>query len=137
LVGCPPASWSILSSMFEHRRAPLIPKHAFLLRVVRSALLAGMLIFGSLAVGALGYHVFAQLPWLDALLNASMILTGMGPVDAVHSVAGKLFASGYALFSGVAFLTIVAVLLAPVFHRFLHRFHLELANEPEDRTRPR
>ena len=123
--------------MFEHRRAPLIPKHAFLLRVARSALLAGMLIFGSLAVGALGYHVFAHLPWLDALLNASMILTGMGPVDPVHSVAGKLFASGYALFSGVAFLTIVAVLLAPVFHRFLHRFHLELADEPDDRTRPR
>jgi hypothetical protein len=123
--------------MFEHRRAPLISRHAFLIRVARSALLGGVLIFGSLAVGAAGYHVFAGLPWLDALLNASMILTGMGPVDAVHSVAGKLFASGYALFSGVAFLTIVAVLLAPVFHRFLHRFHLELADEGDDRTRRR
>ena len=123
--------------MFEHHRAPLIPRHAFLRRVVRSALLAGMLIFGSLAVGVLGYHVFAGLSWVDSLLNASMILTGMGPVDAVHSVAGKLFASGYALFSGVAFLTIVAVLLAPVFHRFLHRFHLELADDTDDRTRPR
>lgn len=123
--------------MFEPHRAPLLPRTAFFLRVARSAALAGILIFGSLGIGVVGYHLFAGLSWVDSLLNASMILTGMGPVDAVHSVAGKLFASGYALFSGVAFLTIVAVLLAPVFHRFLHRFHLELADEPENRTRPR
>ena len=129
-------SWSILGGVFEHRRAPLIPKHAFLLRVARSALLAGMLIFGSLAVGALGYHVFADLPWLDAILNASMILTGMGPVNEIATVWGKLFASFYALFSGVAFLTIVAVLLAPAVHRFLHRFHLDLAGDPEDGEQP-
>lgn len=91
---------------------------------------------GSLALGVLGYHLLAGLSWLDALVNASMILTGMGPVDGIKTVAGKLFASFYALFSGVAFLTIVAVLLAPAVHRFLHRFHLDLAGDPEDGEQP-
>ncbi len=91
---------------------------------------------GSLALGVLGYHLIAGLSWLDALLNASMILTGMGPVNEIATAAGKLFASFYALFSGVAFLTIVAVLLAPAVHRFLHRFHLELAGDPEDGEQP-
>lgn len=84
----------------------------------------------------LGYHLFAGLSWLDALVNASMILTGMGPVDQMTSVGAKLFASFYALFSGVAFLTIVAVLLAPAVHRFLHRFHLDLAGDAEDGKQP-
>ena len=91
---------------------------------------------GSLALGVLGYHLLGGLSWLDALVNASMILTGMGPVDGIPTVAGKLFASFYALFSGVAFLTIVAVLLAPAVHRFLHRFHLDLAGDPEDGEQP-
>lgn len=91
---------------------------------------------GSLALGVLGYHALAGLSWLDALVNASMILTGMGPVNEMTTVGAKLFASFYALFSGVAFLTIVAVLLAPAVHRFLHRFHLDLAGEPEDGERP-
>ncbi len=91
---------------------------------------------GSLGLGVLGYHLLGGLSWLDALVNASMILTGMGPVNVVATVAGKLFASFYALFSGVAFLTIVAVLLAPVVHRFLHRFHLDLAGDPEDGEQP-
>jgi hypothetical protein len=77
----------------------------------------------------LGYHVFGSLHWIDALLNASMILTGMGPVDPMQTVAGKLFASCYALFSGIVFITTAGVLLAPVVHRVLHRFHLEI--EPE------
>lgn len=115
--------------MLQPRHVPLLPREVFLLRVARSAALAGALIFGSLAVGVLGYHAIAGLAWIDALLNASMILTGMGPVDPVRSMGGKLFASAYALFSGVAFLTTVAVFLAPVFHRFLHRFHLELTDE--------
>ena len=91
---------------------------------------------GSLGLGMVGYHQIAGLSWLDALLNASMILTGMGPVNEMTTVGAKLFASFYALFSGVAFLTIVAVLLAPAVHRFLHRFHLDLAGEPEDGERP-
>ena len=88
----------------------------------------------SLFIGACGYHVFGLLNWLDATLNAAMILTGMGPVDAMRTTGGKLFATGYALFSGVAFLTTVAVLYAPLVHRFLHRFHLDLE---DDRRRPR
>jgi hypothetical protein len=113
-----------------HRRLP--PREVFLRRVAKSALLSAGLVGGSLGMGALGYHFLVHLPWLDALLNASMILTGMGPVDPVTTPAGKLFASAYALFSGVAFLTIVAVLLAPVFHRFLHKFHLELGADDPD-----
>jgi hypothetical protein len=115
-----------------HRHAPLPPRKKFLRRFARSAAAAGGLVAGSLGLGVLGYHLFGGLTWLDALVNASMILTGMGPVNGISTVAGKLFASFYALFSGVMFLTIVAVLLAPAVHRFLHRFHLDLAGEPHD-----
>ncbi len=80
----------------------------------------------SLALGAAGYHWFADLPWLDATLNASMILTGMGPIAPLESSAAKLFGIGYTLYSAVAFLTAVAVLLGPVVARFLHKFHLDL-----------
>ncbi len=102
-------------------------------------MIIGAVIIGfCLGVGVLGYHVFAGLSWLDALLNASMILTGMGPVDPMKTTAAKLFASFYALFSGVAFISIIGVLLAPVVHRFLHRFHLELASDvPDDDSAPR
>jgi len=79
----------------------------------------------SLGMGVIGYHFFGRLEWLDALVNASMILSGMGPVNELHSDAGKWFASFYALFSGVAFITSVGVMFAPVVHRFLHKFHLE------------
>jgi hypothetical protein len=79
----------------------------------------------ALGIGVLGYHHFAGLPWIDSLLNASMILTGMGPIDPMRSDAAKLFASLYALFSGVVFLTAVALLLSPIFHRLLHHFHLD------------
>jgi len=91
---------------------------------------------GSLALGVLGYHFIAGLSWIDAVVNAAMILTGMGPVNEMTTVGAKLFASFYALFSGVAFLTIVAVLLAPAVHRFLHRFHLDLAGDAEDGKQP-
>ena len=87
-----------------------------------------------LGVGVLGYHTFAKLPWLDALVNASMILGGMGPVDPVTTTWGKWFVSVYAIFSGVAFLTSVGIMLAPFAHRTLHRFHLELDDDPD---RPR
>jgi hypothetical protein len=120
----------------SRRHAPLPPRAHFLRRFAHSAAAAGGLVAGSLALGVLGYHALAGLSWLDALVNASMILTGMGPVNEMTTVGAKLFASFYALFSGVAFLTIVAVLLAPAVHRFLHRFHLDLAGEPEDGERP-
>lgn len=113
----------------ERRHQALIPLHKFGRRLAAYALVALGLVAVSLAIGAAGYHVFAGLPWIDSLLNAAMILTGMGPVDPMRTTAGKLFASAYALFSGVAFLTIVGLLLAPVVHRFLHHFHLELEDD--------
>jgi hypothetical protein len=79
----------------------------------------------ALLAGTIGYHFLAELRWVDAKLNAAMILTGMGPVDPMRTTAAKLFASGYALFSGVVFLTSVAIVLAPVFHRVVHKFHLD------------
>lgn len=112
--------------MFEHRNEPLLTRGAYRLRLVRHALLALGLIAASLLMGVLGYHFFEGLSWLDSLVNASMLLGGMGPVDPLHTVAGKLFASFYALYSGMVFLIIVGVVFAPIFHRFLHHFHLEM-----------
>jgi hypothetical protein len=109
------------------RRLP--PRGVFLRHVARNALIAFPIIAASLFLGVLGYHVFGGLGWIDSLLNASMILTGMGPVDRMNTDAGKLFASAYALFSGIAFLSSVGVMLAPLLHRFIHRFHLEIEDE--------
>ena len=103
----------------------MLPRRAFYARVARSAGIAGAIVAGSLAVGMAGYHGFEGLSWLDAFVNASMILSGMGPVAQLQTNAGKLFAGCYALFSGLAFITAIGVVFAPVFHRFLHKFHLE------------
>lgn len=111
---------------------PHRPSRATLIRrLARNGAIVGGLIAGALAIGAAGYHYFADLPWLDATVNAAMILTGMGPVDRMGSPAGKLFAIVYSLFSAVFFLTMVAVLLAPAVQHFLHRFHLELDERRE------
>ena len=114
-----------MAILFEHRDEPLLSRRAFLGRLARSALVFLDVIGGGLGAGTVGYHAIAGLPWVDALLNASMILTGMGPVDRMQTTAAKLFGVGYSLFSGVAFLTSVGILVAPVIHRFLHHFHLE------------
>jgi hypothetical protein len=95
-------------------------------RLLRNAVLVAGLVAGAVALGAAGYHYFASLPWLDAALNAAMILTGMGPVNTLVTPSSKVFAIFYSLFSGVFFLTMVALLLAPALQHFLHRFHLEL-----------
>jgi hypothetical protein len=86
-----------------------------------------LLVAVAVGVGAAGYHYLANLPWLDATLNAAMILTGMGPVNQLDTPMAKIFAIGYSLFSGVFFLTMVAVLLAPAANLFMHKFHLEVA----------
>jgi len=122
--------------MFERRHAPLLPTSHFARRLAAFAALSFAIVAGSLGLGAAGYHWFAGLPWIDALLNAAMILTGMGPVDPMKTTPAKLFATAYALFSGVAFISTVAVLLAPLVHRFLHHFHLEL-DEDEPTPGPR
>ena len=110
---------------FEHRGEPLLPLAHFWRRMLRGALVSFGLIGGSLAIGVLGYHSLAGLGWVDSILNASMILAGMGPVDPMTSTTAKLFASVYALFSGVTFLTSAGVLFAPIVHRFMHRFHFD------------
>ncbi|HEY0980562.1 hypothetical protein [Schlesneria sp.] len=120
--------------MFENRSDALASRWVFLRRVLLSASLALAVTAFSLLVGAIGYHYFGELDWVDALLNAAIILTGMGPVDPLSTVSGKLFATGYCLFSGIIFLTLLAILLTPIYHRFLHSFHLAEDNddgEPE------
>jgi hypothetical protein len=112
--------------MFEHRRQPLLTPHEFLIRQLIYLLIALAIIAGSLVLGMFGYHYFEHLAWIDALVNAAMLLGGMGPVNELHTTAGKLFASFYALYSGIIFLVSVGVILAPLYHRFLHRFHLEI-----------
>jgi len=111
--------------MYEHKTQPLLPKHLYIRRLIGHILIAVLVIFASLLIGIVGYHFTEGLPWLDSLLNASMILGGMGPVNELHTSGGKFFASFYSLFSGIIFLATVAILIAPVVHRFLHRLHLE------------
>ena len=115
--------------MFERRHQTLLNKKQFALRQLRWICFSLLILAGSLGLGVWGYHIYCQLPWIDSLLNASMILTGMGPVNPMDSDAAKIFASFYALFSGVAFLTMVAVLFAPIFHRFFHKFHVEYEDD--------
>lgn len=110
--------------MYEHKKQPLLSAQAFFRRVAVNAFIAVVFIAFSLLMGSAGYHFTENLSWIDSTLNASMILSGMGPVDALHTTAGKLFATFYCLYSGIAFLTIAALLLGPFIHRFLHRFHL-------------
>ncbi len=110
---------------------PLSSKNHFLNKMAINVLLAAGLLFFSLGIGILGYRYTMDLSWVDALMNASMILTGMGPVDHASTDSAKIFASFYAIYSGVAFLTSVAFLATPLFHRFLHKFHLDLDDDDE------
>ena len=104
----------------------LHPVHDFKKKIRRSLLFSFGLIVFSVGMGMIGYHGLGELDWVDSLLNASMILTGMGPVDKMPNDAAKVFSSFYALYSGVAFLSIFAVFFAPIFHRFLHRLKVDL-----------
>lgn len=115
--------------MFEHYSQPLASRTEFVRRVLRYSLVTGGIIFSSLGLGMLGYHYLESLSWIDSLLNASMILGGMGPVNALQTDAGKLFASFYALYSGIILLASVGILVTPIFHRFLHHFRLELEDD--------
>jgi len=111
--------------MYENRRQPLLTRIEFFFRVLRHGWLALGILLIALGIGILGYHGLEGLSWIDATLNAWMILGGMGPVNTLQTAGGKLFASAYALFSGVVFIGVMGVLLAPFAHRLLHRFHLE------------
>ena len=117
---------------FEHHKQKIATIPVFLRRLLRYALFAGILIFFSVSIGTFGYHFVAKLTWLDSFHMASMILTGMGPVNDMKTDTAKIFSSLFALYSGVAFLSIIAVFFAPIVHRFLHILHFE----PEDEKDP-
>jgi len=110
--------------MYEHHKRRLASKRVFAQRLMRNGFIGLALLAFSLGLGMVGYHYLENLSWIDSLLNASMILGGMGPVNPLQTTAGKIFASFYALYSGVVLLASVGVLAAPIFHRFLHHFHL-------------
>jgi len=112
--------------MYENRSQPLISRAAYIRRQAFHILAALGVVAVSLAIGVAGYHGLESMSWIDSLLNASMILGGMGPVTNLATDAGKLFASAYALYSGVVFLVVAGVIFAPAFHRVLHHFHVEL-----------
>jgi hypothetical protein len=107
------------------RQRPPLPPEKFRGQLARHALVGLGVIAFALALGTAGYHWFAKLEWIDALLNAAMILSGMGPVDALLTPGAKLFASFYALFSGVVLLGVAGIVFAPVLHRLLHHFHVD------------
>jgi hypothetical protein len=113
---------------WERRHQPLAPRALFIQRCGRWGGIALGVVVVSLAAGVCGYHYLVRLPWIDSLLNASMILGGMGPVDAVKTNAGKIFASFYALYSGLALISVAGLLIAPVLHRWLHKFHIDDAD---------
>jgi hypothetical protein len=110
--------------MYEHRGQPMISGRQFAHRMLLHVAVATVVVAIALVIGAAGYHFSDGLAWIDATLEASMILGGMGPIHAPVSTAAKLFATGYALFSGLVFVALTALLLAPVIHRVLHRFKL-------------
>jgi len=111
--------------MFETRSQELLSQRRFLKRITLCLAFGGAMLAAALGLGMLGYHFIVGFGWIDALLNASMILTGMGPVSPLSTDTAKVFASFYALFSGLVFITVMAITLAPIFHRILHRFHLD------------
>ena len=111
--------------MYEHHKQPLAPMHKFYRRLLKHTLIAFGILFICLLIGIFGYHYTANIPWIDSLHNASMILGGMGPVVEIKTVIGKWFSSFYALFSGVVFITNIGVILAPAMHRIFHRLNLE------------
>lgn len=116
----------------EHRKQEIVPLPHFLLRLARYGVFAVLLIAISLGIGSSGYHYFGQLSWFDSFHMSCMILTGMGPVFEMTTKGAKLFSSFYALYSGVAFLSITAVFFAPIIHRLLHILHVEKRNEEEE-----
>jgi hypothetical protein len=115
--------------MFEHRTDSLISREHFLRRMALAATIGLLCLGAALGIGMAGYHYFEGLSWIDSFANASMILSGMGPLTQLQTDNEKIFAGSYALFSGLTFITVVGVVLAPLIHRVFHRFHLGLENE--------
>jgi hypothetical protein len=111
--------------MFERKNEKVIPLSVFAKRMLGAVGVSLGLILPALSIGIAGYHWIDQLDWIDSLVEASMILGGMGPVNPLRNDAAKLFASAYALFSGLVFIGVMGILLTPLAHRILHKFHVE------------
>jgi hypothetical protein len=109
--------------MFEHTGQPLLSRAAFLRRLMRSGALGLAAVAVSLLIGMLGYHALEGLSWIDAFLNSAMLLGGMGPLEHQRGTAGKLFEGIYALYCGLAVISVAGIVFAPVVHRFLHALH--------------
>ena len=109
--------------MYEHDRQPPLSRHFFIQRLMRHGVVAVAIVAASLVIGVVGFHVTEHYSWLDSYLNAAMLLGGMGPVNAPQTDAGKLFAGIYALFCGMIVILITGVMIAPIVHRVMHRFH--------------
>lgn len=110
--------------MYEHRHQPLAPPKVFYQRVLVQLSIASVILFISLIIGVWGYYTLAGANFIDSFHNASMILSGMGPVITIDSTGGKIFSALYALFSGIVFITNIGLILAPVIHRIFHRLHV-------------
>lgn len=122
--------------MFRRPHPRLAPLSVFIRRLGKSVAFSTLIVFCTLILGIAGYHWIGELDWIDAVLNASMILGGMGPVNTVQTDAAKLFASGYALFCGLVIVVTMGIVLAPILHRMLHAFHLdELEDEQINQAR--
>jgi hypothetical protein len=113
------------TAMYESRHRALIPGRSFIQRMVRHLLIGFAIILISLFIGMYGYHHFEGMDWVSSYENASMILSGMGPVEPLQTVNGKIFAGTYALFSGIVFLIVIAIFIAPLIHRFFHKFMIK------------
>ena len=111
--------------MFERKHQKIVPAPVFIKRLLIFIGLAILLILFALLIGILGYHWIAGFGWVDALLNASMILGGMGPVNLLTNNSAKIFASAYALFSGLVFIAVMGIVFSPIVHRMLHKFHID------------
>jgi len=110
---------------YENKHEPLAPVEVYYGRILHNLSIASGILFFCLLIGVLGYHYWGDIDWIDAIHNASMILSGMGPVAEVKSTGGKLFSSAYAIFSGVVFITNIGFVLAPAIHRLFHRLHVD------------
>jgi hypothetical protein len=117
--------------MYEHKSQPLMPITLFLIRLAKHLLVSSALFIVSLGIGIFGYHKFVGLTWIDAFLNASMILSGMGPVNPITTDAGKIFASLFALFAGLIFVAAASIIIAPIAHRILHGLHVQELEDTE------
>lgn len=114
-----------LNNKYESKHQPPAPRGLYYTRILRNFIVATVILSFCLLLGVLGYHYIADIPWIDALHNASMILSGMGPVVEIRNDSGKFFSSAYALFSGVVFITNIGFILAPAAHRLFHKLHVD------------